>query len=689
MSPMFYLSRGGSPEGPFEEARLVYMIQSGELTQGGVCPVGHNQWLELSAVPAFAQALAARLAQAAPQALPYGAPAPAYAPQYAANSPQIAPKRSNRGLLIAALIGILLVVLVASAIGAYSLFFSSGGASSIAKSVPQNSELFVEVPSVHKLVADLHDVQYLDGSLRDDKQVFDTASDTVTKAFDISQTEALALLLSSETFGIAGRKLSTTPEVALALGMKNASSVETLLKGPRFVAAGSVGKTGKRYSLTAKPLAPSGAQDPALKALSEAEISATGKAGIVWFPNARLLAVGDVTLIADMAAVIESGAASIEQNLSFQAAGKDFERGARLRAFLDPGVFSVFADAKARQMVESYFTPAGPLTGSMQVKPAGFVTSLTGHITGSKLPRSSAYAAPQALNLGQRLPEETLAYVAASTRSQLGGADMEKMLLDQIGSVDTASRTQAEQNLRQMEQMLGVSASKLLDGIGGQSVLGIAAPSGTSLAALGIGTQALAQFNVTWMLELKDDSEYKKLAAQLKQKILPGVREVSVADNGNGFTLTPRGLPLPVSLRVKFLDKYLFVTAGANTLCDRAESAFSKGERTLKDDAAHKSALAALPDTQHFLLWVDTGRLGDTLLKNPIVKAQLAQTGMSFDKIRMTGPERVVSAVSVRSEVQDQVWTFHLDALNMQAFAPLGGAGALLGSNAIRHLPGL
>jgi hypothetical protein len=62
---------------------------------------------------------------------------------------------------------------------------------------------------------------------------------------------------------------------------------------------------------------------------------------------------------------------------------------------------------------------------------------------------------------------------------------------------------------------------------------------------------------------------------------------------------------------------------------------------------------------------------------------------MSFDKIRMTGPERVVSAVSVRSEVQDQVWTYHLDALNMQAFAPLAGAGALLGSNAIRHLPGL
>ena len=672
---MFYLSRGGAPEGPFEEARLVYMIQSGELTRGGVCPVGQNHWLELHAVPAFAQALAARSAQ--------------YAQPAAANPPQLAPKKSNRGLLIAALVGILLLALVGTAIGAYVMFFSSGGASSIAKSVPQNSELFVEVPSVHKLVSDLHDVQYLDGSLRDDKQVFDSASDSITKAFDISQADALALLVSAETFGIVARKLATTPEAALALGMKNASSVETLLKGPRFVAGGTVGQTGKRYSLTPKPVPPGGAPDAALKVLSEAAIAAGGKTSIVWFSNARLLAIGDVTLITDMAAVIESGAASIEQNLSFQAAGKDWSSSARLRAFLDPGVLSVVADPKARALVESYFTPAGPLTGSMQVKPAGFVTSLTGHITGSKLPRSSAYTAPIALNLGQRLPEETFAYIAASTHSQLSGADTEKMLLDQIGSVDSASRAQTEQNLRQLEQMLGVSASKLLDGVGGQSVLGISAPAGTSLDALGLGMQALAQFNLTVVLELKDDSEYKKLAAQLKQKILPGMREVSVSDNGTGFTLTPRGTPLPVSLRVKFLDKYLFVTAGANTLSDRAESAFSKGERTLKDDAAHKAALAALPDTQHFMMWVDTGRLGDALLKNPLVKAQLAESGMSFDKIRMTGPERVVSAISLRTEAQDQVWTYHLDALNMQAFAPLGGAGALLGSNAIRHLPGL
>src|SRR5215207_5500246 len=73
---MFYLNRGGAPEGPYEEARIVQMIQSGELTQGGVCPVGQNQWWPLQQFPAFSQAFAQRAAAPAG----YAAPPAGYAP---------------------------------------------------------------------------------------------------------------------------------------------------------------------------------------------------------------------------------------------------------------------------------------------------------------------------------------------------------------------------------------------------------------------------------------------------------------------------------------------------------------------------------------------------------------------------------------------------------------------------------
>jgi hypothetical protein len=179
---------------------------------------------------------------------------------------------------------------------------------------------------------------------------------------------------------------------------------------------------------------------------------------------------------------------------------------------------------------------------------------------------------------------------------------------------------------------------------------------------------------------LKDATEYKKLATQLQQKLLPTFRELSATGDGAaGFSVASRALPVPVGMRVKFFDKYLFVSAGSNALADRAEAAFFRGERTLRSDAAHQATLAALPATQHALIWVDTGRIVGTLRDSSLVNAQLAQKGVALDKLELTGPKRIVSALSIRGEVQNEVWTYQLDALNFQALAPLAAAGALFG----------
>ena len=737
MSAMYYLSRGAAPEGPFEEGRLVHMIQSGEVTQGGICPVGQNQWLSLDAVPSFAQALAMRASppphgtapgygapptpnhpqqygqppaaaagygqppgptgygqppgpagygQQPPAQAAYGAAAPAYGAPAGYGSPGAEPPKKSRAMLFAAIGGGAVLLIVGIAVAAYALIFSSGGAANIAKSLPKDCEFLIEVPSARKLVSDMHDVQFLDTTLRDDKKVFDDSADALSKAFDISTADALTLLASSETFGIAGRKLSTNPEVVIALGMKLASPVETLLKSPRFASAGTLGKSGKRYTLTSKPEV--SGTGVAVKALSNAQFRVGGKEALVWFPDAKLLVMGSELLVTDLAQVVESGADAITENPSYQAAGKNFESGARVTAFLDPNVFLTIADPRVKELVDGYFKPAGPLTASLQVKPAGFVTSHTGRFSGAKLPRSTAYEGPQALDLAQRLPLETFAYIAFSTHTKLTGAETEKQLFDQVSSVEPTARAQIEQGLRQLEAMLGVTAVKLVDGVGGQSVLGVSAAAGTSLDSLSLGAPlAASHFNVTWVVELKDEAEFKKLSAQLKTKLLPNFREVAVAPDGDGFTLTARGLPLPVSARVKFLDKHLLVTAGGNSLCDRAEAAFSKGERTLKDDAAHKSALGALPSKQHFLMWIDSGRIGDTLVKDARVHAQLNESGMSIDKVLLTGDQRVTSALAMSGEVKDDMWTYHLDTLNMQALAPLGAYGSMLGGGI--RLPGL
>jgi hypothetical protein len=531
------------------------------------------------------------------------------------------------------------------------------------------------------LLVDLKNVEYLDTSLRDDKKVFDDTADSVAKAFDISLEDARAFLVASRSIGFAGRKLSTQPEAAFAIGFASAGPVEALLKSTRFVASGAVGQTGKRYQLTKKQLESSVGQDVVLKGLADAELG-NGKEVLVWFPDKKLLSFGTEAFITDLARVIESGAAAVDQNPSYQAAAKDFDSNARLSAFLDPTVFSSIEDAKIKEFVDSYFKPAGPVTGALTVKPAGFVTSLTGRIIGSKLPKGSSYEAPIKLELPNRLPVEAFAYMGFQTQTKLTGAEVQKLILDQLEAANPRSRREVDEGLQQLEKMLGVSVTKLVDGLGGEAVLALAAPTDLVLDAsvMSQGPQAAAKINVTWVQQLKDDSEYKKLAAALKTKVLPGIREVNMTEDGPGFSVTPRGAPFPVSLRVKFFDKHLFITAGGNTLCDRAEGAFSKGDRTLKDDAAHQAALAALPDKQHFRLWLDTGRLADTLFKNPILRARAAENGMQLEKFRLSGPQRVTSALSVQSNVENEVWTYRMDALNLQALAPLGLGAASVSS---------
>ena len=750
---MFYLNRGGAPEGPFEEARIVQMIQSGELTQGGVCPVGQNQWWQLNQIPAFAQALAQRAAAPAgyaapggyapppqygqppqqqpgygapPQQTAYGAPPQQPQPSYGASAQGYGPgptapgygppgaqagygpgptapgygppahampqagarktipedkKKGGRTLLIVGLVGVLLLFLVSSAVGAYLLFFSGGGAPQMSATMPRDSEMLIEVSSLPKLLVDLKNVEYLDTSLRDDKKLFDDTADSVAKAFDISLDDARAFLVASRTAGVAARKLSTQPEAGFAIGFSSAEPVEALLKSPRFVASGALGQTGKRYQLTRKQLTSSVGQDVLLKALADAELG-NGKEVLVWFPEKKLLSFGTETFVGDLAKVVETGAAAIATNPSFQAAAKDFDGSARLTAFLDPTVFSSIDDAKVKELVDSYFKPAGPVTGMLTVKPAGFVTSLTGHIIGSKLPKASSYDPPLKLELPNRLPVETFGYVAFQTQTKMTGAELEKLLFDQLEAAEPRSKREAEQGLAQMEQLLGVSVTKLVDGLGGEGVLAISAPVDVALDAsiMAQGPRAAANFNVTWVQQLKDDTEYKRLAAQLKAKIIPTIREANLTEDGPGFAITPRGAPFPVSLRVKFFDKHLFITAGGNTLCDRAEGAFSKGDRTLKDDAAHQAALSALPDKHHFRLWIDTGRLADTLFKNPLLRARASENGMQLEKFRLTGPQRVTSALSASSSVENEVWAYRIDALNLQALAPLSlGVGALGG----------
>jgi hypothetical protein len=740
---MFYLNRTGAPEGPFEESKIVAMIASGEVSHANICFVGHSQWAPLGSHPPFAQALAARNAPppAAAQGQGYGAPAPAYAPLPAAGhgghgygapqaapagygpphapaagygAPQAAPAQGapqtasgtygapaisqgrnrpasgggGRMILILAIVGIVGLFLVGTAVGAYMLFFG-GGAPEVAASVPRDTEVFVEIPSFKKSILDIKDVQFIETSARDDKKVIQDAVSAVSRAFELSETDAQNLMLAAESGGFGLRKVTGNTEAVVVLGFQRSGPVDTLIQSRRFSAGGAFASGGKKLFLAKKEVADKATSDMAFRALSELEVS--GQRDIlVWFAEQKLLVFGSEPMVSDTAKVIESGAPPLKDNPNFETARKNFSDDSRLVGFVDPSVLASVTDRSAREIIDGYFKPAGPMTASVRVKSAGFLMSVVGRFMGTKLPKSSTYEPAIKLTLSDRLPAETFAYAAFSTKSKMAGAEVEKLLLDQIATADPGSRTEIERGLRQAEELLGVKVQKLYDSLGEQAAVAVLGPGDFAFEQIQ-SPEGMARFALVYVQQLKDEGALKSVAQTLKSKVLPSVREANVRDDGTGgLVVTPRDAPLPVSLRAKFLDRHLFVALGNNALLDRAEAAFTRSERTLKDDAAHKSALAVLPEASHLVVWIDTGRTADTILKSPLVKAMIEAGGIQMSNFKLTGPERVTTALAARAEAENETWTYHVDALNMHAIAPLASGAALMsGGRALGAQPGL
>ena len=215
--------------------------------------------------------------------------------------------------------------------------------------------------------------------------------------------------------------------------------------------------------------------------------------------------------------MIETGAASVQTNPSFQTASKDFDSSARVTAFLDPTVFSNIEDAKVKEFVDSYFKPAGPMTGTLVVKPAGFVTSLTGRIIGSKLPKASELRSAGRVAVTEPLacrPRRSSLRRVSNRNEVERRRSAESCCWTSSGPPIHARSAKSNRGLLQMEQALGVSLAKLVDGLGTEAVLAMARAQRCrpgSKASSPKGRRQAAKFNVTWVQQLKDDTEYKRL----------------------------------------------------------------------------------------------------------------------------------------------------------------------------------
>jgi hypothetical protein len=641
----FYVNRGGGrvPEGPFEEQQIVKLIRAGKLKSGHVSQIGSQRFFPIASHPPFAQALSEA-------GVP---PDPATAPRVKLDA-----QKTSRGLLLGAVLSIFGLALAAVAIGAY-LMFSNGGMPARG-AAPSDSELFLEVTSVPQLLAEVRTLRVVDADKLAGKQLLEDTAVDLSASFGVAKSRAETLILAATSLGVIGRKLEHAPEGGVVLTFSNAVPMNALLGTKRFTYVELVAKSGRKYKLSAETPEPGASVSAERRML--AALSLDSKTNeIVWFETRKVLFVGTQSLAESVARVLSLDDPSIEQNPGFKNAQRDFGDKSDAIAYLDAAKLSATSDPRVQSLL-GYVQGTGPVTASLRLAPVGVIARFTGHITAVAASKRGLTTPALALSLSDRLPAETFAYAAAATKTQLSGAELEKLMLEQVASTDPERASDVRAGVALIEQRLHVNFAGLLDSIGDQGIVALVAPPDYSLT-LASPERMLANFALLGEQALKEEATLRSLLKQWRAELGPLASQYQIQEDLDGYTVTPNDNPLGISAQLRFAKGYLFVALGGSALVQRSWRAFSAGENTLASDEAHRAARAALPSSAQIFAWVDAARVIAAVQQNPFLAPRVGPLGNGA--LRLTGPDRLTAAFSLSGEPEAGGYRYRVDTLNL------------------------
>lgn len=777
---MWYLSRTGQIEGPFNEAVIIDMIRSRLVDDGHICAVGAQEWLGLTSHAPFAEALRAReasvsappppvapepVAAPAPPSLghaptavgpgsfapaapaqqqqqasfapvptgPSFAPAPqqqasfAPAPQpqasfapmptgpsFAPNnmgqqpsmqpnmpsmgpqpsmhpsmpsfhgpSPSLAPHympppqaaEGSKAGIIAAVIGVVVLVLGGGAAAAYFLFFRAPA--SLAAYYPENTEAYVEVVGVKRALLGLGKVEVFDASRIEDKKALTDAQNALARSFDLSDADAARLALSIGSVAVGGRGLGKSSQdssaVAIVVSFDDKKAAENLLASSRFTLEGDVGKGAKRYSIKRRELTGEKADVSLVeRGLSELRIDAKNKNDqLLWIPGKKLLVLADERGANAALEVIEAGGKSLKDSALYASQKARFEPGA-VAGFVDS---AVVAESPFAKELKKYLDGTGAIGLAAALEKPGIRLTLSGQVSGVDAATVARVdAASNVLSLPNKLPKETFAYVAFSSKTNLRGQAAKDELLKALQGKPGAE--DAQKTLAAGEQALGIDVASIFDALGDEGVIATLAKDGYRYDP----SQAMPSFDdvaVVYEQKLADVAAAKKIVTGLRGKA-SGLDGIKLDAAGDDLVLAGDGKLVPHA-ELRFKNDMLVLVVGGSSLADRTFAALG-GASTLASDHAHTAAVEPLK-AKHTLLWVDLGRVSDTALTAlPQIKETASRAGLDLGLVHMTGEHRVTGAVAINlAATKDGKIAYTLDSMNL----PM--AGSLLAAVAPRH----
>jgi hypothetical protein len=442
-----------------------------------------------------------------------------------------AKKKGGAGLIIGLVVALL--VLGGGAAAAWMWLRSSGP--ELAKYVPKDAEVYVEVPSFTKALVSFVDMDPIDKSALDPDKRSGELYKGFAKAFDLKEDDAKAFFTDMTGVAFAGRDLDDEAHGAMLIGFGSSGAVEKFLKSERLAKDEKVG-SGMAYHIEKRDEEDTKDMKWAERAFSE--LSHSGEKSVfVWFADQKLLVIGDTDYVEDISKVLGGKKDSLKSgNDAFKSA--KWPSGSAMIAWVDSKVVD------DDDIKKDFMNGVGPFLGSMRFVDAGMVTTLSGELKGKKLPDDKSIEKPSTLELPNKVPADTLAYLAFSTKTGMTGEEAQKQIIKNLEAEDEKAAEKFEEAMEQSKEKLGLDIKTFYDLLGDEAILAVTVDDDLDFAMIEKkDKEALEHVGVVFALQIKDEAKAKKVVKKAQEELeeLGKMMKAEISDKDGGFMVEPRG----------------------------------------------------------------------------------------------------------------------------------------------------
>jgi len=482
----------------------------------------------------------------------------------------------------------------------------------------------------------------------------DVLGQLAQQRFGLEAEPVAAFVRSIEHTALGLRRGAHGMSYGVALRLASAAPAEKLLgNGQLFDEVGPGPAGGKRLALSL---------DVAAK------LGGTAPPAVVWYPAQRLLLVASPAFLDEVEGVLGGGAPPLGDEQRFRTARELFDPEAEIHAFFDAAALFDESDVDDRRVLDAVLAGRTPITASVRLGVPVRMSFRAG-LAGTAMPDARLVAPPVELTLPRRLPVETSAFAAYSSRLGLKGEGLYQALLARLSSLEP----DWAEALRQAESTWPVEPSALVGSLGDQGVIAMVVPNDLpagrpSLAALWAGSAVVA------IQHLGEDASARAAARALIERAAAELgKRHRVRRTPEGFAADSRE-PERTRVMLALVDGHLFAAAGSAAMTARSLEAFREGRGTLGDDAARLPTVEAV-EAPHLLLVFDAMRSLSYWSKAWRVEQLEAQLAMLK---QMAGGQALVGAAALGWTVQGELWQVRgelVDAPTMAMLAAIAYAG--------------